>query len=123
MTVHRMTRFELLANYYRYSDFNHGVDLKHLYTHYYSHPNGRKQYPYLRKRRADGRRSLEETLELFEANIRVVKWLRVFLWMIQISHPSATQRTLSRRPRPSWPSWTKITKQMIYICISQKNMM
>ncbi len=70
MSVHRMTRFELLANYYRYSDFNRGVDLKHLESDYYTHPNGRKQYPYLRGRRADGRSSLEETLELFEANIR-----------------------------------------------------
>ena len=70
MSVHRMTRFELLANFYRYSDFNRGVDLKHLESDYYTHPNGRKQFPHLRKGRADGRSSLEQTLELFETNIR-----------------------------------------------------
>ena len=101
MTVHRMTRFELLANYYRYSDFNHGVDLKHLYTHYYSHPNGRKQFPHLRKGRADGRRALEETLELFEANIRSREMVESF----PMDDPDIP-------PGPSWPSWTKITKQI-----------
>ena len=70
MSVHRMTRFELLANYYRYSDFNRGVDLEHLESDYYTHPNGRRQFPHLRKGRADGRSSLEQTLELFETNIR-----------------------------------------------------
>ena len=78
MSVHRMTRFELLANYYRYSEFNRGVDLKHLESDYYTHPNGRKQYPHLRKGRADGRSSLEETLERFEANIRSRKMVESF---------------------------------------------
>ena len=101
MSVHRMTRFELLANYYRYSDFNRGVDLKHLESDYYTHPNGRKQYPYLRKLRADGRSSLEETLELFEANIRSREMVESF----PMDDPDIP-------PGPSWPSWTKITKQI-----------
>ena len=78
MSVHRMTRFELLANYYRYSDFNRGVDLEHLESDYYTHPNGRKQFPHLRKGRADGRSSLEETLKLFETNIRSRKMVESF---------------------------------------------
>ena len=101
MSVHRMTRFELLANYYRYSEFNRGVDLKHLYTHYYSHPNGRKHYPYLRGRRADGRRSLEETLELFEENIRSREMVESF----PMDDPYVA-------PGPSWLSWAKIRKQI-----------
>lgn len=99
MTVWRMTRFELLANYYRYSDFNHGVDLKHLDTHYYTHPNGRKQYPYLRGRRADGRSSLEETLELFEANIRSREMVESF----PIDDPYVPA---------GWPLSRKIRKQI-----------
>ena len=66
----RMTRFELLANFYRWSNYDRGVDLKHLQTIYYEHPSGKEQFPHLRAHRADGRSSLEETLELFEANIR-----------------------------------------------------
>ncbi len=99
MTVWRMTRFELLANYYRYSEFNRGVDLKHLDTHYYAHPNGRKQYPYLRGRRADGRSSLEETLELFEANIRSREMVESF----PIDDPYVP---------PGWPLSRKIRKQI-----------
>jgi len=91
MSVHRMTRFELLANYYRYSDFNRGVDLKHLESDYYTHPNGRKQYPYLRKWEADGRTSLEETLELFEANIRSREMVESF----PMDNPDVP-------PGPSW---------------------
>ena len=99
MSVHRMTRFELLANYYRYSDFNHGVDLKHLESDYYTHPNGRKQYPYLRKLRADGRSSLEETLELFEANIRSREMVESF----PIDDPYVPA---------GWPLSRKIRKQI-----------
>tara|TARA_B100000963_G_scaffold279545_1_gene248028 strand:+ start:799 stop:2256 length:1458 start_codon:yes stop_codon:yes gene_type:complete len=99
MSVHRMTRFELLANFYRYSDFNRGVDLKHLDTHYYAHPNGRKQYPHLRKGRADGRSSLEETLELFEANIRSREMVESFT----IDDPYVP---------PGWPLSRKIRKQI-----------
>ena len=99
MTVWRMTRFELLANYYRYSEFNRGVDLKHLDTHYYAHPNGRKQYPYLRGRRADGRSSLEETLELFEANIRSREMVESF----PIDDPYVP---------PGWPLSRKLRKQI-----------
>ena len=99
MTVWRMTRFELLANYYRYSEFNRGVDLKHLDTHYYAHPNGRKQYPYLRGRRADGRSSLEETLELFEANIRSREMVESF----PIDDPYVPA---------GWPLSRKIRKQI-----------
>ena len=99
MSVHRMTRFELLANYYRYSDFNRGVDLKHLESDYYTHPNGRKQYPYLRKLRADGRSSLEETLELFEANIRSREMVESF----PIDDPYVPA---------GWPLSRKIRKQI-----------
>ena len=99
MSVHRMTRFELLANYYRYSDFNRGVDLEHLESDYYTHPNGRKQYPHLRKGRADGRSSLEETLELFEANIRSREMVESF----PIDDPYVP---------PGWPLSRKIRKQI-----------
>ena len=99
MSVHRMTRFELLANYYRYSEFNRGVDLKHLESDYYTHPNGRKQYPHLRKGRADGRSSLEETLELFEANIRSREMVESF----PIDDPYVP---------PGWPLSRKIRKQI-----------
>ena len=101
MSVHRMTRFELLANYYRYSEFNRGVDLKHLESDYYTHPNGRKQYPHLRKGRADGRRALEETLELFEANIRSREMVESF----PMDDPDVP-------PGPQHLSWAKIRKQI-----------
>ena len=91
MSVHRMTRFELLANYYRYSDFNRGVDLEHLESDYYTHPNGRRQFPHLRKGRADGRSSLEQTLELFETNIRSREMVESF----PMDNPDVP-------PGPSW---------------------
>lgn len=66
-----MTRFELLANYYRWSNYERGVDLLHLKNGFYDNPyTGQRLFPHLIAGRADGRRDLELTLELFEQNIR-----------------------------------------------------
>lgn len=65
-----MVRFELLSNYYRWSDYNRFVDLKHLQGKSYSIKYPYKKYPRLVNNRGDGRRELIQTLDLFEQKIR-----------------------------------------------------
>ena len=71
-----MVRFELLANYYRWSDLKASVALKHLKgkgVYDFAYPP--KRYPSLAAGK-DGRRELEQTLELFEDNIRSRKMVK-----------------------------------------------
>ena len=67
----KMTSFELLANFYRLSKMDKGIDLKHLKNGNYDiRPSRPRNYPYLVPKRADGRIILEQTLEMFEVNIK-----------------------------------------------------
>ena len=89
------TRFELLANYYKWSDYNRYVDLYHLkYIQYYDVNEPPQKYPRLPANRGNGRQELIQTLDLFEENIRSKKIVEGFA----IPDPDIYGPFLSRIP-------------------------
>lgn len=106
------TRFELLANYYKWSDYNRYVDLYHLkYIPYYDVNEPPQKYPRLPANRGNGRQELIQTLDLFEENVKSKKIVQGFA----IPDPDIYGPFLSRIPpigdHPEIPEGKTITSR------------